>query len=405
MDIKIRFSYHQVKKAVYANFFHILKISPFFVLFFCFIMIVFTACTNPWMEDLLKPLMGEETTSTENPNTPGYNGPYAPGGPGTITPISTATELTTVIRNNLSGNYELNNDITLPANWTPIGTSDNPFTGSFNGNGHTVTVNGFDFAASGTTKGLFGNTEGANIEDLTINMNVSQTVNSSVNRERVGSISGYDEDSTFSRVTVTGNVNLKIDQTTSSTRIYLAGIVSSCRRSTFENCYVDVNLTLDANTDALAHVGGITNLNELSGSSDVVVIRNCLYAGSINVDKSRGTSYATAGGILGQTHSSVTTNITNCAVVSPSLVYKANSTYGSVQRIVSKTDTLLTVSGCVANSSMTVTKNGTAVTITNNANDIDGASKTSAELLQQSTYSGWDFVNIWKMGAAWPQLR
>jgi len=346
------------------------------------ICVLFSACGNPLVRDLTDSLFEKKPVIVS-------------------TPAGLAA-----IANNLGGNYKLTADINLPGNWKPIGTADAPFTGTFNGNGHTVTVNGFDFAASGNSKGLFDETNGANIEDLTINMNVSQTVYSSVNREYIGGISSYDEGSTFSRITVTGNVNLTIDISASGSRIYLAGIVSSCRRSTFENCYADVNLTLDASTNSTTQVGGITNLNEMSGSTEVVVIKNCLYAGSINVDMSRGTSYANVGGILGSTHSSVTTNITNCAVVSPSLVYKVNSpNNGSIQRIVSGTSAKQTVSGCVAKSPMTITKNGIAVSITDNANDIDGASKTAAELLQQSTYSGWNFTSIWKMGANWPVLR
>lgn len=43
------------------------------------------------------------------------------------------------IANNLSGKYVLENDITLSGDeWTPIGTSDHPFTGKLDGQGHTI---------------------------------------------------------------------------------------------------------------------------------------------------------------------------------------------------------------------------------------------------------------------------
>ena len=53
--------------------------------------------------------------------------------------ITTAEELSN-IRSNLDGDYVLNNDIDLSsiANWQPIGTIANPFTGTLDGNGHTI---------------------------------------------------------------------------------------------------------------------------------------------------------------------------------------------------------------------------------------------------------------------------
>ena len=53
--------------------------------------------------------------------------------------IGTAAELYN-IRNDLSGSYKLTNDISLStyANWLPIGTEIDPFTGSLDGNGKKI---------------------------------------------------------------------------------------------------------------------------------------------------------------------------------------------------------------------------------------------------------------------------
>lgn len=66
----------------------------------------------------------------------------------------------------LSGNYILENDITLSGEWTPIGTPDEPFTGIFDGNGYiidnlTVTKKTDDI-------GFFGAAKGAIIKDLVL---------------------------------------------------------------------------------------------------------------------------------------------------------------------------------------------------------------------------------------------
>ena len=57
---------------------------------------------------------------------------------GTQITITTAAQLQQ-IRQNLGGNYVLANDIDLTGiNFEPIGNASTPFTGSFNGNGHTI---------------------------------------------------------------------------------------------------------------------------------------------------------------------------------------------------------------------------------------------------------------------------
>lgn len=83
--------------------------------------------------------------------------------------ISTEAQLK-AIANNLSGTYVLENDITLSGDeWTPIGTSDHPFTGTLDGNGKTInglTVgNGAD-NDSNNDKAFFGFTNGATVKTL-----------------------------------------------------------------------------------------------------------------------------------------------------------------------------------------------------------------------------------------------
>jgi len=110
--------------------------------------------------------------------------------------ISTATDLATMACRVKSGDsayqtgyYDLQNNIDLTGfSWIPIGTSSNPFKGTFDGHGfvlnhltitalttyHTV-YNGFILYGTG----LFGDVEGATISDLTI-QNASLDVRSNV---------------------------------------------------------------------------------------------------------------------------------------------------------------------------------------------------------------------------------
>ena len=71
------------------------------------------------------------------------------------------------ISKNLSGNYILTKDINLKSKtWTPIGTTSAPFTGTFDGNGHTIKK--IKTKASKDYQGLFGFTKDATIKNLKV---------------------------------------------------------------------------------------------------------------------------------------------------------------------------------------------------------------------------------------------
>lgn len=76
------------------------------------------------------------------------------------------------ISTGLSGSYLLTADIncTAEANTIMVGGTETPFTGTFNGGGHTITV---AISTSADRIGLFGNTSGANISDVRVAGTVS----------------------------------------------------------------------------------------------------------------------------------------------------------------------------------------------------------------------------------------
>ena len=104
----------------------------------------------------------------------------------------------TAINGNLGSHFILGNDIHLTGQWVPIGTAGNPFTGSLDGNGHTIhylTVN----QPSNNYVGLFAVTSGAFITHLTIE---SASVSGFSN---VGIIAGHAADTIIDGITVAGN--------------------------------------------------------------------------------------------------------------------------------------------------------------------------------------------------------
>ena len=82
------------------------------------------------------------------------------------TQISDAAGLV-AISNDLAGDYVLTADITLEGSWTPIGTEAAPFTGTFNGQGHTVKGLKINDTAYNYA-GLFGYVNGGTLTDVRI---------------------------------------------------------------------------------------------------------------------------------------------------------------------------------------------------------------------------------------------
>ena len=70
-------------------------------------------------------------------------------------PITDLSEIS-----DLGGSYELTADAVVPDDFTPIGSSDAPFTGKFDGGSHTVSISG--------KAGLFGTTENAEIRNVAV---------------------------------------------------------------------------------------------------------------------------------------------------------------------------------------------------------------------------------------------
>ena len=68
------------------------------------------------------------------------------------------------IANDLAGNYVLANDITLSGEWIPIGTSTNPFTGSFDGGGHFI--KGLTIQSGADDVGFFGFIKNATVSNV-----------------------------------------------------------------------------------------------------------------------------------------------------------------------------------------------------------------------------------------------
>ncbi|MFR9504113.1 MAG: hypothetical protein SNH73_06665 [Rikenellaceae bacterium] len=164
----------------------------------------------------------------------------------------------------LSSHYILVCDINLEGiEFTPIGTSDNMFTGSLDGDGYSIT-------GSEKGQGLFKYVSGATIK----NLKVGGTVTNS-SGDAAGLIIGYAKNSTL----VTNCETLEGSSVTNSGENYTAGIVAHNDGATITNC---INR---ASISGTRYTSGIVAYN------DGGTVSNCYNTGSVEV----GTSYYTAG--------------------------------------------------------------------------------------------------------------
>lgn len=204
----------------------------------------------------------------------------------TATPISTKEQLNN-IRNNLSGNYYLTNDIIFTEDdfkengafynegkgFVPIGTDKSPFTGTFDGKGHSIS--GLKIAVSGSvytvTTALITKENSGSGDDWTgdypippynpIPTTVSPTIG------LFGSNSG-----TISNVAV---LDSSISGTSiNNVKLYIGGIVGH-NKGAVSNCMVQASIT----GTELSYSGGIVGFQSKGSISNCVSFANITSTG------------------------------------------------------------------------------------------------------------------------------
>ena len=192
------------------------------------------------------------------------------------TEISTEAQLKAI---DLNGDYVLTQDITLSDNeWTPIGTSDRPFTGTLDGKGFTIkglTVGN----GANDNKAFFGFTNGATVKNIAFTsavvkghnqaaIVVAQAKSSTLSniyvsgvvtgRDHVGTIAGDARDNT----TITNCVSTAAAL---STEHQGGGIAGWTNNSTFS-----YNIAYGAVTAPSNGAGGITGMVDDNGKTEYI---------------------------------------------------------------------------------------------------------------------------------------
>lgn len=181
---------------------------------------------------------------------------------------------------NMEGNYILTKDIDMEGiNYPGIGTSDNPFMGVFDGNGHVIsnlTVN----APERNQVGFFNYTQGATIKNVGVNGIDIISATSGSYGSQVGSLIGECVTTTIENVAINGKV---------TARDHVGGFIGRTSGITsIKNCYSSVNVT------GFSQVGGITGTTGQKDDTDDVTFENVYFAGHLHI-----TSRGWAGGMIG----------------------------------------------------------------------------------------------------------
>lgn len=183
-----------------------------------------------------------------------------------------------------SGDIILNGDIDLASittfatrgsasNWNPIGTSENPFIGTFDGNGCTIknlVING----GSQSNIGFFGVTMNGEIKNVTFeNAKVSGRLN-------VGVVAGTPYTSKYTNITVKGHVEV-------NGMAYVGAVGGKNAYADWTNITVNVDETSYVNANSVedgkayrTYVGGVCGFNGEGGHSFKNITSNINVKGS-----------------------------------------------------------------------------------------------------------------------------
>jgi len=342
--------------------------------------------------------------------------------------IRTAADLNAV-RQNLSGNYKLMNDISLAdydtgSGWQPIGTLSAAFTGRFNGNGHKITGLfidrptedfvglfgciggigggcsisdlGVEIADGGVTGGLYaggivGVTIGSDVTPNSTIINCYSTGNITavitILRSSVGGIAGSLSSCAITNCFSTGNITADLNG-------FSGGIAGEAFVSTVTNCYSTGNVSAP-DGDCGGIVGDLANTSTITG---------CYSTGIISSFSSSFPYSDDAGGIAGVVRNG--SAITNCAAINPAI--NGHNRAGRIAAVgyVDSISDSGPVSGPVTitnNFALTGMKTAGAAQFDVSDTRLYGVDKTNAQLQTQSTYSdavkgdGWGGLG-WKFG-------
>lgn len=193
----------------------------------------------------------------------------------------------------LQGRYILLGDIDLDGvDWSPVGNSEFPFTGVFNGNGFTI--KNVTISTDGTDDtdavGFFGYTKGAEISNVVLD-NINVSAPEDYNKIAVGGLIGRSTDTNINNVALSGTV------TGHQGVGGLIGIIQDSQ-GFGKVSITNVNANVDVNSNFYA--GGLIG-RVMSTDRNSLMLDNCHTNGELNITD------MCAGGLIGEAGKTVIT--------------------------------------------------------------------------------------------------
>lgn len=192
--------------------------------------------------------------------------------------------------------------------WIPIGSwSGGHFSGTLNGQGHSVIIRNGELSGSEICFGLFGYLDGATVENLILRGAISIAHGSDSTEATVvyvGALSGYASGSTIKNVANQMNVTVRANIGSSGV-LDVGGLIGWASGSSLDSCNNIGEITAALTTlgingsTALSYAGGIVGYG-LSGTETPLSITNCYNTGAV---KAQAPSFANAAGVIGTLNS------------------------------------------------------------------------------------------------------
>lgn len=323
---------------------------------------------------------------SENPDDPSFK-------PGQA--ISTLDELN-AIREDLTGNYYLTSDITIPegTEWIPLGaksnTDANPaeFTGRLDGKGHSI--KNIKISNGGNFTGFIARlATGAQVANLRLeNVDIKgATPTGGLTATMFGGV-------TIEQVSITGSI------VGAGEAGGISGRSNNPEKNTITDCYV--NASISGTGSAAVYVGGLIGI--INGKA--VEITNSYVAGTVRAAATNKTNNY-AGGLIGV----INNNVADALIKTDGAVVVANEISGGIPNLIIGSEinkTKLTCENTYVRNDITLVyadenNKGTGPAVVK-----ESMKRNPQDFSDENFYLntlGWDFELIWKMGNKYPLFQ
>ncbi len=181
--------------------------------------------------------------------------------------------------------------ITLRPTWTPLGTSADPFTGTFTGNA-AYSIDGLTISGRAQYAGLFGYADGATLTDIKlddVDIDISRSASS-----YAGGLVGKAVDTDISRCEVQSGSDIDVVLTGGGAYVGgLAGVYRGTDASISGESLANATISVSGATSSV-YAGGLVGYHR--GEGDVLSLSECAAGESVTVT---GSSTIYGGGLVG----------------------------------------------------------------------------------------------------------